>query len=72
MRNNFFQQRANIGITRSCMRSYVRKNFLIWVETVESQIWCSRVYLLHDNFNLNLRLLKQNKTIPLEMVNCDD
>ena len=29
------QQRAYIGITRSCMRWYVRNNFLIWVKTAE-------------------------------------
>ena len=35
-----FQQRANIGITRSCMRWYVRKNYLTWVKTTEIPIWC--------------------------------
>ena len=42
MWERFFQQRANIVITRSCMRWYVRKNFLIWAKTAETPIWLAR------------------------------
>ena len=42
MWDRFFRQRANIGITRSCMRWYVRKNYLTWVKTTEILIWCAR------------------------------
>ena len=35
-------QRANIGITRSCMRWYVRKKYLTRVKTTKIPIWCAR------------------------------
>ena len=42
MWDRFFRQRAYKGITRSCMRWYVRKNYLTWVKTTEILIWCAR------------------------------
>ena len=45
MCDSFFQQRANIGIIRSCMRWYVRKNYLTWVKTTELLICCARKML---------------------------
>ena len=45
MWDRFFRQRAYIGITRSRMRWYVRKNYLTWVKTAESPIWCARMFL---------------------------
>ena len=42
MWDRFFQQRAYIGITRSCMRWYVRMNHLKLVKTMEISIWCAR------------------------------
>ena len=46
MWDRFFQQRANIGITRSCMRWYVRKKYLTWVKTTEIPNWCARKFYL--------------------------
>ena len=42
MSDKYFRQRANIGITQSCMHWYVKKNFLTWVKTMETPIWCAR------------------------------
>ena len=42
MWDRFFRQRAYIGITRSCMRWYVRKNYLTWVKTTKTPTWCAR------------------------------
>ena len=41
-----FRQRAYIGITRSRMRWYVRKNYLKWVKTMEIQIWCAKIFII--------------------------
>ena len=42
MWDRYFQQRASIGITRSCKHWYMRKNYLILVKTKEITIWCGR------------------------------
>ena len=42
MWDRFLRQRANIGITRSCMHCYVRKKYLTWVKTTKIPIWCAR------------------------------
>ena len=41
----FFRQRANKGITRSCMHWYVRKKYLTWVKTMETPVWWARKIL---------------------------
>ena len=44
MWDRFFRQRANIGVTRSCMRWYVRKDCLTWVIKTEILIWCAIIW----------------------------
>ena len=46
MWDRFCQQQANIGITQSCMRWYVRKNYLTWVKTTQIPIWYARKFYL--------------------------
>ena len=54
MWDRVFPQRANIGITRSCMHWYVRKNDLTWVKTgkflsgVVETIWLDNYFLSTD------------------------
>ena len=61
MWDRFFRQRATIGLTRSCMHWYVRKNYLTWVKTAEISICCARKTLAcHTFFRGFFPLAKQN------------
>ena len=42
MWDRFFQQLAYIGINRSRMRWYVRKNYLIWVKQRNPYLVCEK------------------------------
>ena len=63
MWDRFFQQRAYIGITRSCMRWYVRKKNLTWVKTTKIPIWCARKFS-QTYPNQSLGKIKQRDAAP--------
>ena len=44
MWDRFFRQRAFIGITRSCMHWYVRKNYLTWVHRYHTVFWLQVIF----------------------------
>ena len=52
MLDRFFWQRAYIGITRSCIRWYVRKKFLTWADslTYMGKGWRNNISLSMENF----------------------